>query len=330
MTVSSAARTISVMFMTPEFALIQQHFTRPTKRAILGVGDDCALLRVAANQELAISTDTLVAGRHFFPDADPEKLGHKALAVNLSDLAAMGATPRYVTLALTLPRVDHNWLAAFAQGFFALADQHNVELIGGDTTSGSLSMTLTVFGEIEAGRALRRDLAIAGDDVWVSGTLGGAALALMVMQDKLQVPANVFSVAASHLHTPVPPIALGLALLGVAHAAIDLSDGLVADLTHICERSNLAAHIMRAQVPVMPGIPANVSDACVLAGGDDYELCFTAPVSARNAVEAAGSASGTNVTRIGTMIASEAATVTVLDENGRNVTPTKIGFDHFS
>jgi thiamine-monophosphate kinase len=209
---------------------------------------------------------------------------------------------------------------------------YDVELIGGDTTSGPLSMTLTVFGEIEAGRALRRDAAKEGDDIWVSGALGGAALALMSMQNKLQVAISTFRAVEDRLHKPAPRVALGQALLGVAHAAIDVSDGLVADLAHICERSNLAAAIERAAVPLcagLLGVRADLRDACALAGGDDYELCFTAPPAARATVESAAQTCGTAVTRIGKMIASEKHTVTVIDENGRDVTPVDIGFDHF-
>ena len=227
--------------MSPEFELIAKYFTRPVKNARLGVGDDCALISLGAGLELAITTDTLVAGTHFFADTDPEKLGHKALAVNLSDLAAMGASPRYVTLALTLPSVDDHWLASFSRGFYALADDFGVELIGGDTTRGPLSTTLTAFGEVGRGQALRRDGAQLGDEIWVSGSVGGAALALKHLQGRLTLSDQAFAVAAERLHLPLPRVALGCGLVGVATSAIDVSDGLVADLAHICERSHLAA-----------------------------------------------------------------------------------------
>jgi thiamine-monophosphate kinase len=322
--------------MTPEFDLIAKYFTRPTMRAVLGVGDDCALIKMADGCELAISTDTLVAGTHFFADAEAEKLGHKALAVNLSDLAAMGATPRYVTLALTLPSVDDAWLASFARGFFALADVHGVELIGGDTTRGPLSITLTVFGEVVAGSALRRDGARAGDDIWVSGNLGGATLALMHMQSNVALEEGAFDRAAERLHLPVPRIALGQALCGVATAAIDISDGLLADLGHICERSQLGAAIEWARVPLSPTLQSvgqEMRIACALSGGDDYELCFTASPANRPRVEAAGKAAGkaggVPVTRVGAMGGSKAGVI-VHDEQGRVMEISAAGFDHFS
>jgi thiamine-monophosphate kinase len=332
--------------MTPEFDLIARHFARhfarhPTedrnrvsKKAVLGIGDDCALLDVTANKSLAVSTDTLVSGVHFFADANPEKLGHKALAVNLSDLAAMGATPRYVTLALTVPSIDHAWLGAFAKGFFALADEYDIELVGGDTTRGPLSITLTVFGELDKSLALRRDAAKVGDDIWVTGTLGGAALALQHMRGKLTLPGKVFSAVEDRLHCPTPRLNMGAALLGVAHAAIDISDGLVADLGHICERSNLSATIERDLLPMSPGllgIRADLRDACALSGGDDYELCFTAPTSARQRIEALGADQRVAVTRVGLMTArTESVSVMVVDEKGAPVSLPASGFDHFS
>ncbi len=324
--------------MTPEFDLIARHFvrhsTRAPKRAALGIGDDCALLDVVAHKSLAVSTDTLVSGVHFFADANPEKLGHKALAVNLSDLAAMGATPRYVTLALTVPSIDHVWLGAFAKGFFALADEHAVELVGGDTTRGPMSITLTVFGEVDKSLALRRDAAKAGDDIWITGTLGGAALALQHMLGKLTLPGKVFNAVTDRLHCPTPRLNMGAALLGVAHAAIDISDGLLADLGHICERSNLSATIERDLLPLSPGllgIRADLRDACALSGGDDYELCFTAPTSARQRIEALGVELGVAVTRVGLMTArTNGVVVMVADEKGTPVSLPASGFDHFS
>lgn len=324
--------------MTPEFNLIAHYFTRPNKRAVLGIGDDCALIKVFAGCELAISTDTLVEGVHFFPNADAEKLGHKSLAVNLSDLTAMGAAPRYVTLALTLPSIDEAWLAAFSRGFFALADEFDIELIGGDTTRGPLSITLTVMGEIEAGRALRRDGAGAGDDIWVSGTLGGAALALMHMQKKISLQPHIFSRVEDRLHRPYPRVALGRVLVGKATSAIDISDGLVADLGHICERSKLSAVIERDLLPlasslmsVRADLRADLVNACALSGGDDYELCFTATAAARAEIEVASAKCGVAVTRIGAMkIYDPNQSVKVIDELGQDVSPNKSGYDHFA
>lgn len=318
--------------MSPEFELIAKYFTRPVKNATLGVGDDCALVRLGAGLELAITTDTLVAGTHFFADTDPEKLGHKALAVNLSDLAAMGASPRYVTLALTVPSIDEPWLAAFARGFHALAGEFAVELIGGDTTRGPLSITLSAMGEVGRGEALRRDGAQLGDEIWISGSVGCAALALRHMQGKLTLNADAFAVAAERLHQPMPRVTLGCRLVGVATSAIDVSDGLVADLTHICERSHLAADLSWVQVPLSPPLLTAGNEqriSCALAGGDDYELCFTAPASKAEDLQRISSEIGLDLTRIGRMVAGESR-VRVRDGNGAEMSVPFGGFDHFT
>ena len=318
--------------MSPEFALIAKYFTRPAKNATLGIGDDCALIGISAGCELAVTTDTLVSGTHFFADADPQKLGHKALAVNLSDLAAMGAQPRYVTLSLTLPLINENWLAAFARGFFSLADGHRVELIGGDTTRGPLSITITALGEVGVGQAIRRDTAKDGDDIWVSGDLGGAALALRHLQATVALPVEIFESAAGRLHTPTPRIALGRALLGIANSAIDISDGLVADMAHICERSKLSARIDWAVVPLHPALQAvdrELQIACALTGGDDYELCFTAPDTMRHELLRISSVTGLALSRIGTMRRGEPS-VHVHDERGAEINICSAGFDHFA
>ncbi len=317
--------------MTPEFDLIAKYFTRPAKNAALGVGDDCALVNVTRGCELAISTDTLLSGVHFFADADPFKLGHKALAANLSDLAAMGAIPRYVTLALTLPSIDATWLEAFSRGFFALANAAGVELIGGDTTRGPLSMTLTVLGEVDAGKALRRDRARTDDDIWVSGTLGDAALALRHLRKEIVLSSGHVEPVLSRLHMPTPRNSLGVALLECAEAAIDVSDGLIADLGHICERSSLAATLAWALVPQSPALmsaPLALRQACALAGGDDYELCFTANENQRAAIEAVSASCGIALTRIGKMQAGQPE-VTVDDEHGAPIKIAAAGFDHF-
>jgi thiamine-monophosphate kinase len=317
--------------LTPEFKLIAKYFTRPVTRASLGVGDDCALLPVSSGCELAVSTDTLVSGVHFFADANPLWLGHKALAVNLSDLASMGATPRYVTLALTLPDVNDDWLAAFAAGFFALADAEAVELVGGDTTRGPLSMTLTVMGEVEPRRALRRDGAHAGDDVWVSGELGGAALTLSHLTGATVLPPAAFTAVEARLHQPWPRIALGRALAGVASAAIDISDGLLADLGHICERSSLRAEIAWSRVPMpraLAALPDPLRLRCALAGGDDYELCFTAAQDRHPEIIALSSSLQLPLTHIGVMKEGEPA-VEVMDIDGHAVNVPSAGYDHF-
>ncbi len=323
---------------SPEFTLIERHFTRPPRRGVLGIGDDCALFDITPGKQLAVSTDTLVAGVHFFADTDAELLGHKALAVNLSDLAAMGATPRFFTLAITIPEISDVWLAAFARGMFNLADQYDITLIGGDTTRGPLSMTLTVLGQVAPGRALQRDHATPGDDIWVSGSLGGAALALRHLRNEIILQPNELARALARLLTPEPRIALGLRLAGLPHttiAAIDISDGLIADLGHICERSGLAAEIHWAQIPchaALLSVGAEVRMPCALAGGDDYELCFTAPPSARPAIAAMAADMALALTKIGTMQTGDIAVV-VKDEKGAALTTAQIGarsFDHFS
>jgi len=319
--------------MLSEFDLIARYFTRqpdPTGRVRLGVGDDCALISPAAGQQLAVSTDLLVEGRHFFAGADAAMLGHKSLAVNLSDLAAMGARPVGFTLALALPEVNENWLAAFSRGLLALADQHSAELIGGDTTRGPLAICITVFGEVPYALALRRDAACPGDDIWVSGTLGDARLALAVLHTTLSVDQQSFEAAARHLHQPTPRVALGLALRGVAHAAIDVSDGLLGDLGHVLKRSGVGAHIDADALPVGTALAQQTQSLqrhFALNGGDDYELCFTAPVLNRQAVLAAAAASDTRVTCIGKITADTALLVT--DQYGQPLAIAADSFDHF-
>jgi thiamine-monophosphate kinase len=270
----------------------------------------------------------LVAGRHFFADADPVKLGHKALAVNLSDLAAMGAKPRWALLSLALPEVDEAWLAGFSKGFFDLAAQCGVDLIGGDTTRGPLNISVTIMGEVATGRALRRDAARIGDDIWVSGELGGAALGLRHL--RAEVVLEDAAACLARLHTPQARLELGLALVGVANAAIDLSDGLVGDLGHILERSGVGARLEMDAIPLMPVLRAYPSllFECALAGGDDYELCFTAPTQRRMDVLAVGEAAGVAVTRIGTVEATPG--LFLRDGEGRLVAVGARGYDHFA
>lgn len=314
-----------------EFDLIQRYFTRPTPSAELGVGDDAALLRVAAGMELAVSTDMLVSGTHFFPDADPFLLGHKTLAVNLSDLAAMGARPRWATLALALPQVDEAWLAAFSRGFFALAEQYGVELVGGDTTRGPLNLSITIMGEVPTGAALRRDAARAGDDIWVSGTLGDAALALAHMQRHIILPTEVFAACAARLHQPQPRVELGVQLRGLAHSAIDVSDGLLADLGHILACSRLGAEIQLDALPVCDFLRGHLAEAallrCALAGGDDYELCFTAPLVHRAEILQCASTLALPLTRIGKV--TEEPGCKVYGSDGSELHIKESGYDHF-
>ncbi|WP_310377212.1 thiamine-phosphate kinase [Rhodoferax ferrireducens] len=325
-----------------EFDLIRRYFTRPTPRAVLGVGDDCALLQPRPGMQLAISSDMLVEGRHFLSTVSPAALGHKALAVNLSDLAACGAQPLAFTLALALPRADAAWLEPFSQGLLALADAHGCELVGGDTTQGPLNICITVFGEVPPGQALLRSGAQAGDDLYVSGTLGDARLALEVFRGTLSLPEAVFAQARARLETPTPRMALGLALRGIATAAADVSDGLLGDLGHILRASGVAAVIDTsiAMQLIAAGADTLCADgrfdvkkilACVLAGGDDYELVFTAPVAARQAVQAAAAQAQTRVTRIGQIeAASGAPAVRLVDAAGAPVLRQFASFDHFA
>ncbi|OYY92458.1 MAG: thiamine-phosphate kinase [Hydrogenophilales bacterium 28-61-23] len=319
--------------MPSEFDLIQRFFTRSAPNAVLGVGDDAALVQVAPGKLLAVSSDMLVAGRHFLPDADPCLLGHKTLAVNLSDLAAMGATPRWATLALALPGVDEAWLAAFSRGFFELADRFGVTLVGGDTTRGPLNLCVTVFGETLA-QPLRRDLAQAGDDIWVSGDLGGAALGLAHLSGDVHLDQDEASACLARLHQPEPRVQLGGLLAELPRvAAIDISDGLLADLGHILERSGVGADIELARLPAHAAVAARLPDSslarrCLLAGGDDYELCFTAsPVSA-SAILAAGATAGVALSRIGQT--SEQPGLRVVGVDGLPLKIEERGFDHFA
>ena len=312
-----------------EFDLIKRYFTRTTPSAILGVGDDAALLRIADGMELAVSTDMLVGGTHFFPGTDPYQLGHKTLAVNLSDLAAMGATPRWATLALSLPNADENWLRRFSTGFFALAEEHGVELVGGDTTRGPLNLCVTIMGEVPKGKALRRSGARAGDDVWVSGTLGVAALGLAHLQGKIALPENDRLSCLAALHQPQPRVALGLALRDIARSTIDISDGLLADLGHILESSGVGAELQFAAIPKVKAhdLDESLLRHCVLSGGDDYELCFTAPAARSGEIDAIALKLQLPLTRIGSINAGQGCTVRTAE--GGVLKIRESGYDHF-
>ena len=308
--------------MPSEFEIIRRFFDRPAKHTLVGIGDDCALLRPDAGLELAVTTDMLVEGRHFLPGAEPEALGHKALAVNLSDLAAVGATPRWATLALALPAADERWLAAFARGFFALAERYGVDLVGGDTTRGPLlTISITALGEVPAGVAMYRASARPGDDIWVSGELGGAALALAHPE---------LAELAPRLHRPEPRVELGERLRGLARAAIDVSDGLAGDLGHILERSQVGAVVEYEKIPRPAAFERfrELERDCVLSGGDDYELLFTAAQPQRNELEALSHELKIPLSRIGSVQAG-AAKLAVLDAAGKPIAH-RGGFDHFA
>jgi thiamine-monophosphate kinase len=318
-----------------EFELIARYFTRAPRRAALGVGDDCALLApLPAGQQLAVSCDMLVEGRHFLSSVAPERLGHKALAVNLSDLAACGAEPIAFTLALALPRVDEGFLEGFARGLFALADAHGIELVGGDTTAGPLNVCVTVLGAVPVGRALLRSGARAGDALWVShpvqGGLGDARLALEVFRGAVALAGDAFEAVRQRMECPIPRVALGQALRGVASSAIDLSDGLVGDLGHVLARSGVGATVDADALPRSATLAAQarpLQRECMLAGGDDYELLFSAPAGAEHAVRAAAERAGVAVTRIGSIDAAPG--LRLVDASGAPLSQRFLAFDHF-
>jgi len=317
--------------MASEFDLIRRFFDRPAppgSRTLLGVGDDAALLRVEPGMALAVTTDMLLAGRHFPDPTPPRALGHKSLAVNLSDLAAMGATPRWATLSIALPAADEAWLSEFAAGLFALARRFEVDLVGGDTTRGPLTISLTVLGEVPAEHALTRAGARPGDDIWVSGELGQAAAALAVLRGDARLESQAAARARARLEMPEPRIALGERLRGIASAAIDVSDGFAADLGHVLERSGVGALVHAALLPGVRTGDAALDLHCVLAGGDDYELIFTAGQQARAAVTALAAELDLPLTRVGAVQATPTRLV-LLDAQGAQIAPPA-GYDHFA
>ena len=350
-----------------EFNLIKKYFTRPAPQADLGVGDDAALISVGAGMQLAISSDMMVAGTHFFADAAPYDIGWKALAVNVSDMAAMGANPKWATLAIALPQIlpspsqgegqdggrsftptlvstptptlplkegggiNKAWIAEFSRGFFACADAFNVDLIGGDTTRGPLNISVTIMGEVPSGQAIKRSGAQVGDDIWVSGQLGSAALGLAHLQGKTHVPQAILPTCLNALHNPMPRAALGLDLRGIATSCIDISDGLLADLGHILTASNCGATIDLEKIPCIEWLKSDLDNAqfqaAILAGGDDYELCFTAPKSKRDEINALSKQLNLPIT----CIASTCTDIGLQAYYKNNqITLLKQGFDHFS
>jgi len=324
-----------------EFELIDRFFRRPENSAdnargiVLGIGDDAALLALTPGNQLAASVDMLVSGRHFFADVEPEALGHKVLAVNLSDMAAMGATPRWALLAGALPDADAQWLKGFARGFFALATAHGVDLVGGDTTRGPLNLCVTLLGEVPAGKALLRSGALAGDSVWLSGALGDASLALAHHAGRVVLTADEAAACWNALLRPAPRIALGVRLRGLASAAIDVSDGLVGDLGHVLEASKVGALLELAAIPRSKALDRQLASSahdvalrCLLAGGDDYELCFTAAPSHDRRVVALAIELGLELRRVGTIAAQPG--LVVQDSSGRPLAPLPQAYDHFA
>lgn len=321
--------------MLSESEIIRSFFTSSDSSVVQGIGDDSALIRPTAGMELAISTDMLISGQHFFPNADPHKLGYKALAVNLSDMAAMGAIPRWATLALGLPeslvRTNEKWLEAFADGFFELANVHKVSLIGGDTTCGPLTICVQIIGEVEKGKALHRGGAQPGDDIWISGQLGDAALALSHEQHQIKLKPSEIAECLPALHTPNARVELGRQLIDLAHSAIDISDGLLADLGHIVESSNVSAVIKINKVNcskvLKKYLPQSYAINCLLAGGDDYELCFTAQKDKRSKIEALSREMEISLACIGSIDTGK--NLVVLDEKGNPITLERKGYDNF-
>ncbi len=317
--------------MPGEFDLIRHYFTTPARHTLLGVGDDCALLACTAGQELAVSTDMLVEGRHFLKDTDPRRLGHKSAAVNLSDIAAMGAVPRWVTLGLALPAPNESWISEFAAGFHGLLAMHGVDWVGGDTTAGPLTIAVTILGEVTPLQALRRSGAQTGDDIWVSGTLGDAALGLQCLQEGGVLAPEARQFCLERLEMPTPRVALGLALRGLAHAAIDVSDGLLADLGHILDASRVGAILDFERLPCSAAMQQRRATpgaaALLLSGGDDYELCFTAAAGSASHIQQAAARAGVAVTCIGTVTATPERVLR--DAHGQSMPFAWQGFDHF-
>lgn len=317
-----------------EFDLIKQYFSKQTsgrEDVVLGVGDDCAVLQPPAGMELVVTTDTLVKGIHFDNGADPEALGHKSLAVNLSDLAAMGATPSWVTLSLTLPESNPDWLQAFSRGFLALATKYRVALVGGDTTRGPLSITVTAHGFVKPGAALRRSGAKAGDLIYVTESLGDAALALLVRQGGYSITIGLAEME-QRLDRPQPRMHTGRSIVGIASAAIDISDGLIADLGHICEQSGVGARLELEQIPLSAPVWAYMqrggSWSTVLAGGDDYELCFTISPEKVDLLDAIRPDLDCDLVRVGKIVSYPG--VSCIMSDGTTLDDLGSGYQHFS
>jgi len=316
-----------------EFELIRRFFDRADRAApsvVKGIGDDCAVLAPTPGWQWLVSTDMLVEGRHFLSTVDPGRLGHKALAVNLSDLAACGATPRAFFLALALPRADAKFLEGFARGLFALADAHGIALAGGDTTAGPLNVCITVMGEAPQGQVLLRSGARAGDELWVSGTLGDARLALEVFRGTVTLPGEQFAQVRRAMELPQPRLALGQALRGIASSAIDVSDGLAGDLGHVLKASGVGAELVFEALPrsaILAGQDLPLQQECLLSGGDDYELVFTAPPERHQAVRDAAARAGTPVSCVGRI--SPEPGLRLLDAEGRPMAERFASFDHF-
>ena len=330
-----------------EFDLIQRFFkagadamrSNNEKVIALGIGDDCALLKPVVGEEIAITSDMLVEGRHFLLDANPELLGRKALAVNLSDLAAMGARPLGFTLAIALPKVDTVWLDAFAKGLFAIANQYSCPLIGGDTTAGPLTISITAFGSVPSGKALRRSGAKVGDDIWISGAVGDARLTLAALRHEINLPENDLKQIEHRMHNPTPRVELGIKVRDIASAALDVSDGLLGDLQHILKQSQVSAEVFLERIPksgILQKQNEDIQNQFAARGGDDYEICFTAPLDKRNTIDEISKALNLPLTRIGSITEKVTAIekLSLLNKNSDLLDDAKTAallksFDHF-
>ncbi len=331
-----------------EFDLIQRFFKTQSEAMLaanpgsvtLGIGDDCALLKAGPSEEIAITSDMLVSGRHFFADANPEWLGWKALAVNLSDLAAMGAKPLGFTLALALPDANPFWLEAFSKGLFAIANQYACPLIGGDTTAGPLNICITAFGSIPKEKAIRRSGALEGDDIWVSGTIGDARLTLAALRHEIELSQTDLALIEGRMHQPTPRIELGSALREIANSALDISDGLLGDLRHVLKQSRKDAEVFLDRLPKSATLlkqSLDTQNQYAASGGDDYELCFTAPTSQREAIAKISANLYLPLTQIGSIrpMQSSQPEISLIHQNGMKLSPQAASallqsFDHFA
>lgn len=318
--------------MSAEFNLIKQYFTHATSHTDLGIGDDAALIQPSPGHQLAISTDMSVVGTHFFKDAAPFDIGWKSLAVNVSDMAAMGAMPKWATLSIALPELNEKWLAEFSRGLFACAEQFSIDLIGGDTTRGPLNIAIQIMGETPSGKALTRNGAKAGDDIWISGNLGAASLGLAHLQQTEKITdETTLNTCLEALHTPQPRVGLGIALRELAHSCIDVSDGLLADLNHILKASNVGASIELAATPTLVAFNQRLDESkiqqAILTGGDDYELCFTAGQDKSDTVLALSKTLNLPLTKIGQIDASDKLSVNF---KNKPLNIVQLGYDHFT
>jgi thiamine-monophosphate kinase len=331
-----------------EFDLIQRFFKTQSELMLtknpgsvkLGIGDDCALLKIDPTEEIAITSDMLVSGRHFFADANPEWLGWKAPAVNLSDLAAMGAKPLGFTLALALPDPNPSWLEAFSKGLFAIANEYDCPLIGGDTTAGPLNICITAFGSIPKDKAIRRSGALEGDDIWVSGTVGDARLALAALRHEIELSKEELASIEARMHQPTPRLNLGLALREVANSALDISDGLLGDLKHILKQSGKDAEVFLDQIPKSVTLRKQalaIQNQYSANGGDDYELCFTAASGKRDVIAKISADLNLPLTQIGSIKSMQhsAPEIHIIDNDGKELNSQQAAlllksFDHFA